>query len=65
MKKREVIIPPDIENTLKDAGVLELFLKQPDYFKREQINHIEISKKDETRINRLNTVIKKLREQNA
>lgn len=65
MKKREVIIPPYIENTLKDAGVLELFLKQPDYFKREQINHIEVSKKDETRINRLNTVIKKLREQNA
>jgi hypothetical protein len=65
MKKREVIIPPDIENTLKDAGVLELFLKQPDYFKREQINHIEVSKKDETRINRLNTVIKRLREQNA
>jgi hypothetical protein len=65
MKKREIVIPPDIESMLKDAGVLELFLKQPDYFKREQINHIEISKKDETRINRLNTVIKRLREQNA
>ncbi|WP_319378123.1 YdeI/OmpD-associated family protein [uncultured Methanocorpusculum sp.] len=65
MKKREIVIPSDIEKMLKDAGVLELFLKQPDYFKREQINHIEISKKDETRINRINTVIKKLREQNA
>ena len=65
MKKREIVIPPDIESMLKDAGVLELFLKQPDYFKREQINHIEISKKDETRINRINTVIKRLREQNA
>lgn len=64
-KKREIVIPPDIESMLKDAGVLELFLKQPDYFKREQINHIEISKKDETRINRINTVIKRLREQNA
>jgi hypothetical protein len=64
-KKREIVIPPDIESMLKDAGVLELFLKQPDYFKREQINHIKISKKDETRINRINTVIKRLREQNA
>ena len=60
MKKREVIIPQYIENALKDGGVLELFREQPDYSKREQINHIELSKKDETKINRLNALIKRL-----
>ena len=62
-KKREVAIPADIESLLKDAGVLERFLKQPDYFKREQINHIEISKKEETRVNRISSLIKQLSEQ--
>ena len=59
-KKREVIIPDYIENTLRDNGVLELFREQPDYLKREQINHIELSKKDETKINRLNALVKRL-----
>jgi len=61
-KKREVIIPVHIENMLKTAGVLERFQKQADYAKREQINHIDISKKEETKINRINTLIKRLRE---
>ena len=38
-KKREVIIPGYIEEALKNAGTLELFLEQADYAKREQINH--------------------------
>ena len=59
-KKREIIIPAHIENKLRDAGVLELFQKQPDYVKREQINHIEISKKEETKANRTDSLIKLL-----
>ena len=59
-KKREVIIPEQIEEALKTADVLELFLKQPDYIKREQINHIEFAKKEETRINRINALVKQL-----
>jgi len=60
-KKREVIIPGYIEEMLKNAGVLESFLKQPDYARREQINHIEIAKKEETKINRLNDLVKKFK----
>ena len=62
-KKREIVIPAQIEHTLKEAGVLELFHKQPDYLKREQINHIEIAKKEETKISRIGTLIKRLGEQ--
>ncbi len=61
-KKREYVVPAHIEGILKDAGVLELFLKQPDYLKREQVNHIEIAKKEETKINRVNALIKRLSE---
>ena len=60
-KKRDVIIPDYIEKALNDAGILELFLEQPDYSKREQINHIEIAKKEETKINRLSDLIKKFK----
>ena len=58
-KKREVIIPDYIEEALKTAAVFELFIEQPDYIKREQINHIEIAKKDETKLNRIDALIKK------
>ena len=60
-KKREVIIPGYIEEALQNAKVLESFLKQPDYARREQINHIEIAKKEETKINRLNDLVKKFK----
>ena len=60
-KKREIIIPGYIEEALKNAGILELFLEQPDYSKREQINHIEIAKKEETKINRIDALIKKFK----
>ncbi|MGF7142597.1 hypothetical protein HNQ56_001015 [Anaerotaenia torta] len=59
-KKREIVIPAYIETVLRDAGVLEVFQKQPDYLKREQINYIEIAKKEETRLNRINTLTKRL-----
>ncbi|MFT3950488.1 MAG: YdeI/OmpD-associated family protein [Oscillospiraceae bacterium] len=59
-KKRTLVIPAKIETALRDAGVLEQFLKQPDYFKREQINFIEVAKKDETKENRLKKIISRL-----
>ena len=58
-KKREVIIPVYIEEALKNAEVFELFLRQPGYARREQINHIELAKKEETQIKRLSDLIKK------
>ncbi len=64
IKKRNVVIPLYIENALKNAGELESFLKQPDYAKREQVNYIETSKKEETKTNRIKALIKRLGEQN-
>jgi len=58
-KKRELIIPVYIEEALQTADILERFLEQPDYMKREQINHIELAKKEETKMNRINALIKK------
>ncbi|MCL2498494.1 MAG: YdeI/OmpD-associated family protein [Symbiobacteriaceae bacterium] len=62
-KKREVVIPAPIEAMLMKAGVLERFLSQADYTKREQLNHIELAKKEETKSNRLAALIKQLAEQ--
>lgn len=61
--KREFITPSYIEVYLKSAGVLDIFLERPDYEKREQVNHIELAKKQETKVNRINTLIKRLNEQ--
>jgi len=61
-KKREVIIPVYIEEALKNAGILELFLTQAEYAKREQINHIDSAKKEETKASRINALVKKLNE---
>lgn len=61
---REFNLPPYIEDYLKGAGVLDMFLERPDYEKREQVNHIELAKKEETKINRINTLIKRLNEKN-
>lgn len=60
--KREFAIPAYIENALKEAGVWENFLKQPEYEKREQVNTIEVAKKEETKTNRLGALIKRLGE---
>ena len=50
---RVFVIPPYLETILKDNGVLDAFLKQPDYLKREQVNKIELAKKEETKTNRI------------
>jgi len=60
-KERETAVLPYVEEALREAGVLDLFLKQPNYGKREQINHIEIAKKQEMKASRLNALIKELR----
>lgn len=56
-KERKYVVPPHIEKALKKSGVLEQYLKQPDYLKREQVNFIKVAKKEETRQNRLNKLI--------
>jgi len=53
-------IPAYLESIFKDSGVLETFLKQPDYLKREQINKIELAKKEETKANRIQKLISEL-----
>ena len=63
-RKREFLTPSYIEVYLNSAGVLDIFLERPDYERREQVNHIELAKKEETKINRINTLIKRLNEQN-
>lgn len=62
IKERKYVVPSHIEKALKDSGVLDRYLKQPDYLKREQVNFIEIAKKEETRLNRLNKLITQLAE---
>jgi hypothetical protein len=56
-KERKYVVPPDIEKALKESGVLEQYLNQPDYLKREQVNFIAVAKKEETKQNRLNKLI--------
>ena len=63
-KKRELVIPAYIEEALQNAGILELFLRQAEYSKREQINHIELAKKEETKANRIDALIKRLSQEN-
>lgn len=60
-KERKYIVPEHIEKALKEGGVFEIYLKQPDYLKREQVNYIEIAKKEETKVNRLAKLISTLR----
>ena len=59
--KREFKLSEGIETALADAGVLEKFMDQPDYSKREQANHINLAKKDETRANRIDALIQRLK----
>ena len=62
-KPRVFSAPEYIETALKEASVWEVFSKQPDYLKREQVNKIVIAKKDETRQNRLNKLVELLQTQ--
>jgi len=57
---RVFAVPSYLETILRDGGVLEGFLKQPDYLKREQVNKIELSKKEETKTNRIQKLIEEL-----
>ncbi|MCL2580562.1 MAG: YdeI/OmpD-associated family protein [Oscillospiraceae bacterium] len=57
-KPRIFTAPAQVEEALKAAGVWETFSAQPDYLKREQMNRIELAKKEETKTARLNTLIK-------
>ena len=59
--KREFKLSEGIEAALAEAGVLNKFMNQPDYYKREQANHIELAKKDETRANRIGALIQRLK----
>ena len=58
---RVFTLPAYLETILGDGGVLEAFLKQPDYLKREQVNKIELAKKEETKANRIQKLITELR----
>ena len=59
--KREAVIPAAIEKRLREAGVWEAFAKQPDYSKREQVNHIDSAKREETKANRMESLIERLK----
>ena len=61
-EKREIVVPDYISGALVAGNVLEIFLKQPDYMKREQINYIELAKKQETKDNRLLSLVKRFKE---
>ena len=50
-------VPPYLDAVLKENGVLEAFFQQPDYLKREQVNRIELAKKEETKVNRIQKLI--------
>jgi len=62
---RIFVVPPYLEIILKDNDVLDAFLKQPDYLKREQVNKIELAKKEETKTNRIQKLISELRGKNG
>lgn len=53
-------VPLYLEAILREGGVLDAFLKQPDYLKREQVNKIELAKKEETKTNRIQKLIAEL-----
>jgi hypothetical protein len=59
--KREIAIPDYILQALNKYGFLDRFLNQSDYIKREQINFIELAKKEETKNSRLSALVDKLK----
>ena len=62
---RVFIIPDYLETIFQENGVLAAFLKQPDYLKREQVNKIELARKEETKTNRIQKLVSELeRKQN-
>ncbi|MEK5028223.1 YdeI/OmpD-associated family protein [Paenibacillus sp. FSL M7-1046] len=61
-ENRNIVLPDYISKSLEDHHILNTFLTQPDYIKREQINYIEIAKKEETKTNRVIALINKLQD---
>lgn len=59
-QQRNFTLPDYLEPILRDSGTLEVFMKQPDYLKREQVNKIELAKKEETKANRIRKLISEL-----
>ncbi|MNB86266.1 hypothetical protein D3C81_620790 [compost metagenome] len=59
---RNIVVPDYISKELEDHHILDNFLSQPDYIKREQINYIELAKKEETKNNRILALINKLKD---
>ncbi|MFC3750303.1 DUF1905 domain-containing protein [Paenibacillus sp. GCM10012306] len=59
---RKLVVPDYITKNLEEYHILNTFLKQPDYIKREQINYIELAKKEETKNNRMLALINKLKD---
>ena len=59
--KRKIVIADYYVKILNENDVLNVFLNQPDYIKREQINFIELAKKEETKNNRLNALVDKIK----
>ncbi len=57
---RAFLVPDYLEVILQENNVLDAFLRQPDYLKREQANRIELAKKEETRTNRIQKLIQEL-----
>jgi len=57
---RVFTVPSYLETILRDNGVLDIFLRQPDYLKREQVNKIELAKKEKTKTNRINKLVTEL-----
>ncbi|NTV77581.1 MAG: DUF1905 domain-containing protein [Clostridiales bacterium] len=59
--KRELLIPDYIYQSLQERNLLTDFLSQPSYIKKEQIDFIELAKKEETRNSRLITLEDKIK----
>lgn len=58
---RVVELPDDIAAELRKSGVLERFVQQPNYLKREQIKKITSAKRQETRARRIRKLVEELR----
>ena len=62
MEKREVEVPKDFKKALKENRLEEKFLKMSYSHQREWMLWIEDAKKVETRVNRINKAMEKLKE---
>lgn len=61
-ENRNIVLPDYISKSLEDHRILNTFLTQPNYIKREQINYIEVAKREETKNNRILALINKLKD---